>query len=401
MRALVTGRDGHLFGRRISGPVGSRRRDRPAGQRHTTSAPRLIDQRRLPTLTGLRFVAAAIVFGFHVRAQGVLGDNTAAHVVDRIFAGGATGVGFFFILSGFVLTWSAQEADTPRDIWRRRAARVFPNHVIAWIIAFGGIVAAGTALSLGSMLPSLFLVQAWFPTSSVFFAVNTPSWSLSCELAFYFAFPFLLPIVQRFPSRHLWGIAGLVVSGVFVVPLAAMAIPPSIAYWFVWVFPATRALDFVLGMVLARIVTDGRWIRIPLWAAGTLTIAGCAVAPLVPDRFGYVATTVIPFGLLIGAAAKADVDGRPTPWRGSRAVLLGELSFAFYLLHQIVIRAVDVVTGGRPWPVPDRFGLVAVMLVVTLAASWVLHKAVERPMVRLFGRPARRHAEPVESAARA
>ncbi|MFF8500088.1 hypothetical protein ACF07L_05415 [Streptomyces anulatus] len=35
--------------------------------------------------------------------------------------------------------------------------------------------------------------------------------------------------------------------------------------WAVFNHPATRMLDFVLGIVMARILQTGRWIRIPLW----------------------------------------------------------------------------------------------------------------------------------------
>jgi len=345
-------------------------------------------------LTGLRFVAAFAVFGFHVRAQSFLGDGQAARVFDRIFAGGSTGVGFFFILSGFVLTWSARPADTARAVWRRRGARIVPNHVVAWFIALCGLVAAGKALSVWESAPSLFLLQAWFPSERIYFAVNTPAWSLSCELAFYLAFPFLLPLIRWIPVPRLWVAAGLLVAGVFLVPVVALALPNHLAYWFVWVFPGTRALDFVLGMVLARIVQADRWVRTGLLLPCGLVLAGYAAAPYLPAGFGFVAVTVIPFALLIGATASADLAHARTPWRSAPAVLLGELSFAFYLLHQIVIRGIDQgLRGHRTWPVAEGFAVAAVMLLVALAGSWVLHKAVERPMVRLLAARPRRRAE--------
>ncbi len=350
---------------------------------------------RLPSLTGLRFIAAFTVFGFHVRVQGFLGDGPADRVFDRLFAGGSAGVGFFFILSGFVLTWSARPGDTARAIWRRRAARIVPNHVVAWFIALAGMIVAGKALSVWASAPSLFLVQAWFPTQRVYFAVNTPAWSLSCELAFYLAFPFLLPLVRRIPVPRLWAAAGLLVAAVFLVPVVALALPGDVAYWFVWVFPVTRALDFVLGMVVARIVQAGRWVRTGLWLPSGLVLAGYAAAPYLPARFGFVAVTVIPFALLIGATASADLAHARTPWRSAPVVLLGEVSFAFYLLHQLVIRGIDQGIGHRTWPTAQGFALTGAMLVVGLAAAWVLHKAVERPMVRLLATRPKRRAKAV------
>jgi peptidoglycan/LPS O-acetylase OafA/YrhL len=326
------------------------------------------------------------VFGFHIAAQGFLEDGHAKDTVSQVFAAGSTGVGFFFILSGFVLTWSARPVDSTGAIWRRRAARVVPNHVVAWSIAFAGLLYAGKAGSLRADSPSLVLLQAWIPSERVYFAVNTPAWSLSCELAFYAAFPFLLPIIGRIPVRRLWPAAALVVVGVLLVPVVALGLPDRVAYWFVWIFPGTRVLEFILGMLLARIVRAGLWIRVGLLLPTALAVAGYLAASHLPRGFGFVAATVVPFAVLIAAAAAADVANRPTPWRSAPLVLLGEISFAFYLLHQIVIRGIDQALGDRIWSSDTGLTMTGVMLLVSVAAAWLLHKGVERPMIRLLNR---------------
>ena len=359
--------------------------------REAVESTRTTADERLPSLTGLRFVAALAVFGFHIAAQGFLENGRANETVHQIFAAGSTGVGFFFVLSGFVLTWSARSADSIRAIWRRRAARIVPNHIVAWSIAFMGLIYAGEAGSLWTDGPSLILMQSWFPSQRVYFAVNTPAWSLSCELAFYIAFPFLLPIIGRIPVPRLWSAAGLVVVGVFLVPVIALGLPDQVAYWFVWIFPGVRALEFVLGMLLARIVRAGLWIRIGLLLPTALAVAGYLAAAHVPRGFGFVAATVVPYAMLIAAVASADLANRPTPWRSAPLVLLGELSFAFYLLHQIVIRGVDQALGDRIWSSTAGLAITGVMLLASVAASWLLHKGVERPMSRMLsGRPGKR-----------
>ncbi|MFH9553547.1 hypothetical protein [Streptomyces sp. NPDC017435] len=45
------------------------------------------------------------------------------------------------------------------------------------------------------------------------------------------------------------------------------------------------------------------------------------------------------FAVLICAAARADSDGRRTGLGGAWMIRLGHWSFAWYLLHEIVIRA--------------------------------------------------------------
>src|ERR687894_524914 len=70
-----------------------------------TAAPGTSPGARLPSLTGLRFVAAFLVFGFHLHVAHLLDEGVAGTVMELVFGQGAVGVSFFFILSGFVLTW--------------------------------------------------------------------------------------------------------------------------------------------------------------------------------------------------------------------------------------------------------------------------------------------------------
>ncbi|MFE2758203.1 acyltransferase family protein [Actinosynnema sp. NPDC059335] len=233
-------------------------------------APPPLPAVRLPSLTGLRFLAAFVVFGFHLHAGGLFDGTGAEGVLAAVFGQGATGVGFFFLLSGFVLTWSARPGVPARVALRRRAARVLPNHVVVWLVVFAGLAWAGGASVLTGLL-GLVLLQAWVPVQSVYFGVNTPAWSLSCEAAFYTAFGWLLGLVDRIPPRRLRWAAGGLMAAVVAVPAVALPMPAGLEYWFVYVFPVTRALEFVLGMVLARVVRAGRWVgrgRAPAGAGG-------------------------------------------------------------------------------------------------------------------------------------
>ncbi|MGV9878699.1 acyltransferase family protein [Streptomyces sp. NPDC003006] len=73
-------------------------------------------QKRLPSLTGMRFIAALLVFLAHISIENLWDEpevnDSLTHTVNRL---GWVGVGFFFILSGFVLTWSARPQDTTRS----------------------------------------------------------------------------------------------------------------------------------------------------------------------------------------------------------------------------------------------------------------------------------------------
>lgn len=116
---------------------------------------------RLSSLTGMRFIAALLVFATHVTFYMVLVGGSLGEGMRKIFSlSGPYGVGFFFILSGFVLTWTAKPGDTALGFWRRRLAKVYPNHLVTCMLVAGMMTAGGAAIFPVPWLPNLFLLQS-------------------------------------------------------------------------------------------------------------------------------------------------------------------------------------------------------------------------------------------------
>ena len=65
-------------------------------------------RRELPTPTGLRWFAALLVFGYHLSVS-------TGWMPARVFRFGQSGVTFFFILSGFVLTSSYRSGQNKQE----------------------------------------------------------------------------------------------------------------------------------------------------------------------------------------------------------------------------------------------------------------------------------------------
>ncbi|GAA0384147.1 acyltransferase [Microbispora corallina] len=362
---------------------------------------------RLPSLTGMRIIAAGMIFFFHAQFEHVFTDPAAQDVYAAILGqGGPTGVGFFFILSGFVLTWSARADDTPGRFWRRRFFKVYPNHFVTFLAAALLLTWLATPPQPGPALLNLSLLQAWTPDLSVMLSVNSVSWSLSCEAAFYLLFPFLLTRINRIRPERLWWWAGGLLALMWLVPTVVARLPlptsgPHIPwhdvsqwqFWLAYTAPPVRALDFVLGMVMARVVLSGKWIGLPLGPAFALLVAGFLAADLVPVIYRMVAVTAIPMALVIPAAAVADVRGGRSLLRSPVMVWLGDISFAFYLWHRLVLRFGHVLVGtGRQWATLPAIAMLLAALAVTIALSWLLYRLVEVPAMRRWSRPRRRAA---------
>jgi len=388
----------------LSGPEPATAEGGPGVRAAAAAEPQAARTPRLPSLTGLRFLAALTVFVYHcfipIPTLRLLADD---RLEFRLFGwfdqAGGLGVAFFFVLSGFVLTWSARESDTTTGFWRRRFVKVYPNYVVAWVLAM--VLFASSATSSGIAVSNLFMVQVWTPDYYTNFSVDPPSWSLGVEALFYLSFPLLLALFRRIDPRRLkFWIAGTIAL-VWATPAIAYAafpatplVPsgqnlPATAYWFTYVLPPTRLVDFALGILVALAVKHGRWRNIGIIPSFVLLAGGYWLTFHMPYFYGQRATMIIPIALLIAAAATSDIEGRFTVFRNRAMVRLGEISFAFYLLHYIVLATLRKQLGTDMYSLTETIGLLVGAALGTVALSWLLHRLVETPIVRRFSRSRR------------
>ena len=334
--------------------------------------------RRLESLTGLRFFAAFTVFGIHslYYGDGAWGEG--------LFAAGMTGVSFFYVVSGFVLAWTARADDTPVQFYRRRFARIYPAYVAAWLVSLVVLFISGRGIGLVDFAP-LTLLQAWVPDPAVYFAANAVFWSLSCEAFFYLVFPVLYKILIRLTAKGLAITMGGTLAAVGAATVTIAQLTETVAgVQLFYIFPPARLPEFALGMMLALLLQRGVKFGVPLWLATTISVAAYFTANFSPEPYERVAVTLVPFMLLIWAAATADLAGARSIFRWKPLVTLGIWSYAFYLIHTQAMTAF--------FEVLDHLGvntasMTGVFLVVAVAGSFVcatvasalLHRFVEAP----------------------
>lgn len=367
-----------------------------AGRPSTLAASRALPA-QLPSLTGMRFAAALLVFAYHAflpnPALRLLADDQTAYNAYELVANvGGAAVCFFFVLSGFVLTWSARPGDRPSSFWRRRFVRIVPNYVVAWVLAM--VLYAAAKTPTGVAVLHLFMLQSWVPDFQVIFAVNPPGWSMGTEAFFYALFPLLLWLALRIrPERLKFWITGVAVMAVAKAVVAYMFLPSSppipgestvseSQFWFGYTFPPVRVIDFALGILVARAVMTGRWRNIGMVWSTVLLVAGWLLATQLPYLYAMTAIYVIPAALLIAAAAVADVEGRFTVFRNRTMVFLGEITFAFYLVHGIVLVYWRSLLGDGYFSTPATIALLIAALAISIVVSWALYTLVERPIMR-------------------
>jgi peptidoglycan/LPS O-acetylase OafA/YrhL len=304
---------------------------------------------RLDPLTGARWWAAFFVFFYHMLVFAPL-PGVAAQILGQ----GFLGVTFFFVLSGFVLTWSASNAVSLSTFYWRRFARIWPVHVAALLLAVPVFYTVFTdsapewvkPFDVAALLLTLVLLQAWFRDPSILFAGNPASWTLSCEAFFYALHPWIGRVLAR------WRVRGALVFVVAVIATAfafrALALADTTGAAGLVPVPVVRLSEFVLGAGLAWAVRCGWRPRLPTWLAYGTVAAILAAIVLIPTRMtgtfvadvvGGFANEIVTLGcaLVIVVIVVRSLAGKRSSLEAGWVVRLGEWSYAFYLVHATAI----------------------------------------------------------------
>lgn len=161
------------------------------------------DVKRLDFLDGLRALAIGFVMLLHYWQMTwydfslVIGNFK----VDLNFLAtpGSMGVSIFFFVSGFCLYLSFDRAPDLKSYFSKRFFKIVPSYVlaIALIVAFGWFKFTTAGDFSKHILTHLFFIHNWF--SDTYGSINGVFWSLAVEVQFYAIFPFIYPLVKRYP----------------------------------------------------------------------------------------------------------------------------------------------------------------------------------------------------------
>ncbi|WP_373464546.1 acyltransferase family protein [Streptomyces sp. V4I2] len=336
--------------------------------------------RRLYAIDGIRLLAALMVAVHHfagtnrVNQPGnVIWDRPVSEIMPTVFrlaSYGWIGVEIFFVISGFVICMSCW-GRTPRQFFVSRVIRLYPAYWFAVLFTTGVLMAVPGVwerLRLREVLLNLTMLQSGSGVANV----DGVYWTLWSELRFYLLF--LLVVATGLTYRKVvvfccvWGAAAML-APVSEFPLLELVANPEGA----WYFIAGLALylmhrfgqDLLLWGILAM-----------AWLMGQLELGHRIdeVEHVSGWRGSVLIFTV--FLLAMVAVALGATDRVRWKW----LVTAGALTYPLYLMHY----AAGTTLINRLRDTMDARLLVAVVIAGFLVLSWLVHRAVERPVSRLL-----------------
>ncbi|MFC3713353.1 acyltransferase family protein [Sphingoaurantiacus capsulatus] len=286
---------------------------------------------------------------------------------------GYLGVDFFFALSGFII-YFANHDEAGHAGWAARYSGSRLTRIFAPYLPIG--VMLGVAYTLQPQLAAGYDWN-WFSTLTLLPSGGSPSlgvaWTLQHEILFYAIMLVLIAARRVLIGCLIWlGAIGIAeVAGTPVIGLSLIDV------------------EFIGGIAAAWL-----FIRRPrgsVWPSAMLGAGLC----LAGGFLGFPeARVLLGLGLasLILATARLEVAGG---WRVPQGVLLlGEASYAIYLVHVPVLRFAARVAGpALTWEL-----LLPLLIAIGVLAGLAYHLGFERPALRQVRRLLRR--EPAAAAPR-
>ena len=349
----------------------------------------------LRSLTTLRFIAAAIVFLFHIEIRTPIFPDG---MISTFFRAGAVGMTVFFVLSGFILAFAYDRSFHLREYTINRIARIVPIYALAALLSLPILatqypLAPNGSPAIYSVLATTFVIftsfsflQAWFPYTFPFMN-NSASWSISCESFFYAIFSFGRHLAKLDLRTSLLLFAALSLFSSFIPATSLIMVGAIEDPIFYYANPFLRLPEFLCGILCYGCVRSAPPLSMPIRAAL------CAVVILAILHVAFLGNTLPGYTFhnwifIPGVAALItilfDHEKRGGSFAtGALPVWLGKISYCFYSFQFHVLFAIAYFL---PFSKGNPLLYLGLCTIVLVAVSALAFHFVEEPGRRAIRR---------------
>lgn len=378
----------------------------------------------IPALDGVRGVAILLVLYHHLLLLPSM--TLSPGPLEVLVTFGLTGVDLFFVLSGFLITGILVENKSQlnyfRNFYARRTLRIFPLYYAVVFLALV-VLPRFPLAALDNIRDPQHAWSYWLYLSNISMALGDGfrhgmldvTWSLAIEEQFYLVWPVVVLMLGRPALMKLCGV--LIVVGLLLRGGLVMSGAP---WETTFLLTPCRMDGLVTGAFIALVWRESG--AAPLLRAAHWVGPVCAVlfAIVVSRGADFYQTSV---GQWLSPTLLAGIYGsllvfvlrsRPSDALG-RAMgqswlrLFGKYSYALYLMHVPIFKAVHTVVYGRAGPdsfwhgMPGQLLFCLLAILASLVVAWVSWNLFERhflslkryfPTRRLTKTPAAAHVWP-------
>ena len=361
-------------------------------------------------LDGLRGVAALLVLVYHIFEGFAFAGatNGVGSGIITTLNHGHIAVDFFFILSGFVISYAYDDRWTWLSLggfFKRRLIRLHPMLIMGALI--GAIAFAiegytrwdGTTASVEWVMIALLLTMFMIPAlpgmpyevrgNGEMFPLNGPTWSLFFEYLGNICYALFMRRMSTKILATFTLILGIVHAWFFVGDVSGydmIGVGWTIDKVNFWGGFVRMLFPFSMGMLLARTFTPQK-VKGAFWICSVMLVALFAV-PYIPSDGGislnslyeFVCIALV-FPLLVWLGACGTAEGGLS--RISKT--LGELSYPLYIVHYpIMYIFYKWLIKNEIYTLSECWHIALLVVISSIALAYLCLKFYDRPLRKLL-----------------
>jgi peptidoglycan/LPS O-acetylase OafA/YrhL len=363
-------------------PAGAGLRERLAMTVPTDQTPR----QRVDALDLLRMIAVIGVLMFHYAYRGAAADGfteVSLPWLAPVAKYGHFGVDMFFVISGFVIAYSA-EGRSAIDFAIARFSRIYPGFLVCMTVTFAVTLAFGAPRFETSALHWLANLIVVAPALKQPF-MDGAYWSIVYEITFY-AWVAILIAAGVFRTR-----IDVIVIAWLAISLINTELQSGILKR---LFLTDHSGFFVAGLLIYQSWRGRRGLVLNgLMAVAVLTAIGQALSNTQWSRDHYQVAydngVVLLMATLSIAAVAAAAQIRHVRLPASAVMAVGGITYPLYLLHQHI----GFIVFNRLGHLASPELLIAATAIAIACLAWVVWRFVEQPGQKLAKTLLRRIAD--------
>jgi peptidoglycan/LPS O-acetylase OafA/YrhL len=339
---------------------------------------------RVAALDALRGLMALAVVVYHL---GVLTRAFSGPLRTAVVLLGVYSVEGFFVISGFcffhLYAGTALQGAELRRFHRKRFLRIAPVFYLAIALSLATDPMFRAVCTPLRLLENLSLTFGLFHPNH---ALVIGGWSIGLEYVFYLALPVLLWLGRRPLALYVLAVVLALWSLPFVFD-KVQATEGVFHRFDVYVELPNHAFLFVLGALIAE-VRRRVHARMPLLVVLAASCALCWLAVRQQPPFADHIDVMVGYARVRYLLACAGVvllfafAAWPSGWIARPFAHLGELSYSLYLMHPIAWVLLAKLAPALGSPALQ----VAAGMAAALALAELVHRTLERPLMRLARR---------------